>query len=86
MGDEEGPAARPRWTPPPWLRRLGAVATEQRIILDLSMSPTERWQVACDLSALALRRLDEQAARRGCSIGALLLMYEQADGRLRARG
>ena len=86
MADVEGPAARPRWKPPPWLRRLSAVAAEQRTVLGVSMSPTERLHVACDLSAFALTRLEEQAARRGCSIGALLLMYERASGRLRTRG
>ena len=50
------------------------------------MSPTERFHVACELNAFALTRLGEQAARRGCSIGALLLMYERAGDRLRARG
>ena len=80
------PADPDRWTPPPWLRRLRAVAAEQRAMLDVSMSPTERLRVACELSALALARLEEQTARRGCSLGALLLMYERADDRLRARG
>ena len=86
MADREKPAACPRWTPPPWLRRLGAVAAEHRTMLGVSMSPTERLQVVCELSALGLKRLEEQAARRGCSIGALLFIYERAGNRLRARG
>lgn len=36
--------------------------------------------------AFALKRLEEQAERRGSSIAQLLLMYERADAHLRARG
>jgi len=36
--------------------------------------------------AFAMKRLEEQAARRGCSIRELLIVYERAGDRLRARG
>ena len=80
------PVACPRWTAPPWLRRLSVVATEQRTTPYCSMAPAQRFHIACDLYIFALTRLEEQATRRRCSIGELLLMYEQAGDRLRARG
>lgn len=51
-----------------------------------SMSPTDRFRVAGELMAFAMKRLEEQAARRGCSVSALLVMYERVGDRLRARG
>lgn len=74
------------WTPPIWLRKLRTVADEQRSMANASMSPTERFHLAGELMAFALKRLEEQAERRGCSIGQLLLMYERADAHLRVRG
>jgi hypothetical protein len=50
------------------------------------MSPTDRFRVAGELMAFAMKRLEEQAARRRCSVSALLVMYERVGDRLRARG
>lgn len=86
MADGETRTITRGWTPPIWLRKLSVVAEEQRRAPFPSMSPTERFRIACDLMAFALTRLEEQAAQRGCSVSRLLVMYEQASGRLRARG
>ena len=86
MADAETPAARPPWTPPIWLRNLKAVAAEQRAMLRTPTTPAERLDLALELSAFTLARLREQAERRGCTLSALLIMYEQASNRLRARG
>jgi hypothetical protein len=75
-----------RWTPPIWLRKLRTVADEQRRAGGAAMSPAERFHLAGALMAFALKRLEEQAERRGSSIAQLLLMYERADAHLRARG
>ncbi len=73
-----------RWTPPPWLRRLRAVAQEARDAP--AGSPAERLRLGCDLIAFALDRLEEQAERRGCAVRDLLVLYARADEQLRARG
>jgi len=49
-------------------------------------SPAERLRLGCELIAFALERLEEQAARRGCAVRDLLVLYARADERLRARG
>ena len=78
--------ARPAWTPPIWLRNLKDVAAEQRAMLRTPTSPAERVDLALELGAYTLARLREQADRRGCTLSALLIMYEQASNRFRARG
>jgi len=86
MADVEKAARRPAWTPPIWLRRLRTVAEEQHDTRLSSMSPAERIRVAGELMAFAMTRLEEQAARRECSVGELLVEYERANERRRARG
>lgn len=78
--------ARPPWIPPIWLRNLAAVAVEQRAMLRTPTTPGARVELALELSAFTLARLKEQAERRGCTLSALLIVYEQASNRLRARG
>jgi hypothetical protein len=74
------------WLPPIWLRKLRAVADEERRGCRPSLSPTERLRLAGELMAFARRRLEAQAERRGCSVGQLLIMYERVGDRLRDRG
>lgn len=50
------------------------------------MSATERFRLAGELMTFALRRLEQQAEQRGCSVSQLRLMYERVGNRLRARG
>jgi len=71
--------------PPIWLRKLRQVAEEQRHEIAAPASSTERFRVASALTAFALARLTEQAARRGCSVGEMLVFYERAGARLRSR-
>lgn len=72
--------------PPIWLRKLSLVMDERRGVAPLSMSPAERLRVAEELMVFAWRCLAEQAERRGCSIGPIVVEYERADAHLRARG
>jgi hypothetical protein len=83
---EPTPSETRPWTPPIWLRRLRMVAEEQRQAGASRLSHAERFRLACELMAFARSRLEEEAARRGSSVSALLVMYERASDRLRARG
>ncbi len=85
MADVEKAPKRLPWIPPIWLRELRKVAEEQRHARPPSMSHAERVRTACELMAFAMERLEEQAVRRGCSVGQLLVEYERASDRLRAR-
>ncbi|MGH7278579.1 MAG: hypothetical protein ACREJG_07810 [Candidatus Rokuibacteriota bacterium] len=78
------PATSP-WTPPIWLRQLRAAALDHRRATPPT-SPTGRFRLACVLMEFARKRLEEQARERRCSVGELLVVYEQATRRLRARG
>jgi hypothetical protein len=49
-------------------------------------SSAERLRQGCELIAFAMNRLEEQAARRGCTVRDLLVLYTRADERLRAGG
>jgi hypothetical protein len=49
------------------------------------MSPEARLRLVFELMSFAAARLQEQAARRGCTVGELRHLYERAAGRLRAR-
>jgi hypothetical protein len=77
-------APSPPWTPPPWLRNLRRVAAEARPYV--AMSPEERLRLVFDLSSFAVAQLQEQAARRGCTVGEVRCLHERAGNRLRARG
>jgi hypothetical protein len=72
------------WTPPRWLRDLGRVAVEVRP--HAAMSPEARLRLVFELMSFAVARLQEQAERRGCTVGELRHLYERAGDRLRARG
>jgi hypothetical protein len=77
-------SADTRWTPPLWLRRLRAVAEEAQHVP--AASPAERLRLGFELIAFAMSRLEEQAARRGCTVRDLLVLYARVDERLRAGG
>jgi hypothetical protein len=49
------------------------------------MSPEARLQLVFELMSFAVARLQEQAQRRGCTLGELRHLYERAGDRLRAR-
>ena len=73
------------WTPPLWLRKLHVAAREPVPAQWTSMSPADRLERAFELMSFAHERLREQAAERGCTVGALLRTYDEATARLRAR-
>jgi hypothetical protein len=49
------------------------------------MSPEARLRLVFELMSFAVARLQEQAERRGCTVGELRHLYERAGDRLRAR-
>ncbi len=71
------------WTPPRWLRDLSLVAAEAQP--HAAMSPEARLRLVFELMSFAVARLQEQAERRGCTVGELRHLYELAGDRLRAR-
>lgn len=71
------------WTPPRWLRDLRLVAAEVQPYA--AMSPEARLRLVFELMSFAVARLQEQAERRGCTVGELRHLYERAGDRLRAR-
>ena len=85
MADVEKAPKRLPWIPPIWLRELRKVVEEQRHARPPSMSHAERLRSAGELMAFAMKCLEEQAVRRGWSVGELLVEYERASDRLRAR-
>lgn len=49
------------------------------------MSPEGRLRLVFELMSFAAARLQEQAERRGCTVGELQHLYDRAGDRLRAR-
>ena len=79
-GDQESGV---RWTPPRWLRDLHVVAAEARACS--LPTPEDGLRAVFVLMSFAVARLNEQAERRGCTVGELLNTYDRAIDRLRAR-
>jgi hypothetical protein len=78
-------ASEAEWKPPVWLRNLRKVAVAEARCVAGAESPADRLRLAFELMSFALARLRAQAEARGSTVGELLIVYEEAASRLRAR-